>query len=101
MGVKAALAEAGTVLLEPVSLVTVTVPSALQGTVLTDLSGRRGRVVTTDVAGDGRARIVANVPEAELGRYVLDLRSITAGQAELAMSPDHYARVPKGTNATV
>lgn len=100
MGVKAALAEAGTVLLEPVSLVTVTVPSALQGTVLTDLSGRRGRVVTTDVVGDGRARIVANVPEAELGRYVLDLRSITAGQAELAMSPDHYARVPKGSNAT-
>ncbi|MFB6610718.1 elongation factor G [Agromyces sp. NPDC056379] len=99
IGVKAALAEAGTVLLEPVSLVTVTVPSELQGTVLTDLSGRRGRVTTTEVVGDGRARIVANVPEAELGRYVLDLRSITAGHAELTMSPDHYARVPGGARS--
>jgi elongation factor G len=99
MGVKAALAEAGTVLLEPVSLVTITVPSELQGTVLTDLSGRRGRVSATDVVGDGRARIVANVPEAELARYVLDLRSITGGRAELTMSADHYARVPGGAKA--
>ena len=99
IGVKAALAEAGTVLLEPVSLVTVTVPSELQGTVLTDLSGRRGRVTATDVVGDGRARIVAHVPEAELTRYVLDLRSITGGRAELTMSADHYARVPGGAKA--
>ncbi|MGW9631117.1 elongation factor G [Agromyces sp. NPDC055520] len=99
IGVKAALAEAGTVLLEPVSLVTVTVPSELQGTVLTDLSGRRGRVSATELADGGRARIVANVPEAELARYVLELRSITGGQAELTMSPDHYARVPGGVAA--
>ncbi|MFB9308305.1 elongation factor G [Agromyces hippuratus] len=99
IGAKAALAEAGTVLLEPVSLVTVTVPSDLQGTVLTDLSGRRGRVSATEVVGDGRARIVANVPEAELGRYVLDLRSITGGRAELTMSADHYAKVPSSAKA--
>ncbi|MGR0218440.1 elongation factor G [Agromyces sp. ZXT2-6] len=94
IGVKAALAEAGTVLLEPVSSVTVTVPSDLQGAVLTDLSGRRGRVHATEAADDGRARVVAHVPEAELARYVLDLRSITAGQAELTMAPDHYAKAP-------
>lgn len=99
MGMKAALAEAGTVLLEPVSSVTVTVPPDLQGAVLTDLSGRRGRVHATESADDGRARVVAHVPEAELARYVLDLRSITAGQAELTVTPDHYAKAPNHVRA--
>nr|WP_173921671.1 elongation factor G [Agromyces sp. Marseille-P2726] len=94
IGVKAALAEAGTVLLEPVSTVTVTVPPELQGTVLTDLSGRRGRVSATETADDGRARVVASVPEAELARYVLDLRSMTGGQAELTITPDRYVKAP-------
>jgi elongation factor G len=93
-GVRDALAAAGTVVLEPVSTVTVTVPGDLQGHVLTDLSGRRGRVVTTGVADDGRARIVASVPEAELGRYVLDLRALTGGQAELTITPDRYEPAP-------
>ena len=99
MGVKAALAEAGTIVLEPVSLVTVTVPSDLQGTVLTDLSGRRGRVSATESAEDGRARVVATVPEAELARYVLDLRSMTGGQAELTITPDRYAKAPSTAKA--
>lgn len=99
LGVKAALAEAGTVLLEPISIVTVTVPTDVQGTVLTDLSGRRGRVSATESADDGRARVVASVPEAELGRYVLDLRSMTGGQAELTITPDRYAKAPSSVKA--
>ncbi len=99
IGVKAALAEAGTVMLEPVSIVTVTVPAELQGTVLTDLSGRRGRVSATETADDGRARVVASVPEAELGRYVLDLRSMTGGQAELTITPDRYVKVTNAARA--
>lgn len=93
-GVKAALADAGTVLLEPVATVTVTVPPDHQGAVLTDLSGRRGRVSATELADDGRARLVATVPEAELGRYVLDLRSLTGGRAELTIRPAGYERTP-------
>lgn len=99
IGVKAALAEAGTVMLEPVSIVTVTVPAELQGTVLTDLSGRRGRVHATETTDDGRAKVVANVPEAELGQYVLDLRSMTGGRAELTIAPDRYARMPNAVKA--
>ena len=95
LGVKAALAEAGTVLLEPVSNVTVTVPAALQGPVLTDLSGRRGRVGATETADDGSARITATVPDAELARYVLDLRSLTGGRADLEIVPAHYERAPE------
>lgn len=93
-GVRAALADAGTVLLEPVATVTVTVPPEHQGAVLTDLSGRRGRVSATELADDGRARVVATVPEAELARYVLDLRSLTAGRADLTTAPAGYERAP-------
>jgi elongation factor G len=99
IGVKAALAEAGTVLLEPVSMVTVTMPAELMGTVLTDLSGRRGHVTATETMDDGRARVVATVPEAELARYVLDLRSMTGGQAELTVTPDRYAKAPAAAKA--
>ncbi|WP_129785346.1 elongation factor G [Promicromonospora panici] len=93
-GVRVALAEAGTVLLEPVATVTVTVPPDHQGAVLTDLSGRRGRVSATELADDGRARLVATVPEAELARYVLDLRSLTGGRAELTIQDAGYERAP-------
>lgn len=99
LGVKAALAQAGTVLLEPVSSVTVTVPAALQGPVLTDLSGRRGRVGATETGDDGSARISATVPDAELSHYVLDLRSLTGGQAELEIVPDRYERAPHRARA--
>lgn len=99
LGVKAALADAGTVLLEPVSIVTVTVPPELQGPVLTDLSGRRGRVNATETTDDGRTRVVARVPEAGLSRYVLDLRSLTGGQAELTMTPDRYERASSTVGA--
>jgi elongation factor G len=97
-GVKAALETAGTVLLEPVSTVIVTVPAALQGPVLTDLSGRRGRVTATDADDHGRTRIRATVPDAELGRYILDLRSLTGGQAELVITPDRYERAPRAAH---
>jgi len=67
--------------------------------VLTDLSGRRGRVSATESAEDGRARVVASVPEAELGQYVLDLRSMTGGQAELTITPGRYAKAPNSVKA--
>ena len=45
-------------------------------------------------------RIVASVPEAELGRYVLELRSLTGGQAQLTITPDRYERAP-GSDAKI
>ncbi|WHP16025.1 elongation factor G [Cellulomonas sp. ES6] len=89
-GVRAALASAGTVLLEPTLHVTVVVPSAAQGDVLGDLSGRRGRITATGTTDDGRVRIEAVVPEAEVVRYALDLRSLTGGHGELVLAPGEY-----------
>lgn len=93
-GLREALTSAGTQVLEPVSLVTVTVPNELQGDVLSDLSGRRGRISGSDVLPDGRSVIQAMVPEAELARYVLDLRSLTGGRGSFTAVHDHYDVVP-------
>jgi len=99
LGVKAALADAGTIVLEPVSIVTIVVPAHLQGPVLTDLSSRRAHVNATETTDDGDAHIMASVPEAELGRYVLELRSLTGGQGQLMITPDRYERAPEGSRS--
>lgn len=94
VGVRDALAAAGTTVLEPVSHVQVVTPQATQGDVMSDLSSRRGRITATTSLDDGDVLIEAAVPEAELGRYVLDLRSITGGRARLTMTHDHYEVCP-------
>ncbi|QAY62413.1 elongation factor G [Xylanimonas allomyrinae] len=90
LAVHEALAKAGTVVLEPVSAVTVTVPVAYQGAVMTDLAGRHGRVHDTRMTDAGDAVVIATVPDVELQRYVLDLRSLTQGYGQLTIEPDHY-----------
>jgi elongation factor G len=94
-GVREALVAAGTVVLEPISHVEVVVPASAQGDVMSDLSSRRGRITATTSLDDGTVRIEAAVPEAELGRYVLDLRSITGARAELTIAPDRYEVCPE------
>jgi elongation factor G len=66
-------------LLEPVQAVSVTVPDEYVGAVMSDLSGRRGRVTGTESVGGERSAVSAEVPEVELVRYAVDLRSLTAG----------------------
>ncbi|WP_282693769.1 elongation factor G-like protein EF-G2 [Streptomyces sp. CC208A] len=76
-------------LLEPVAEVRVLVPDEYVGAVMSDLSGRRGRVVGTDQAGPGRTVVRAEVPEIEIGRYAIDLRSVSHGTGRFDRS---YAR---------
>ncbi|WP_309056938.1 elongation factor G-like protein EF-G2 [Streptomyces sp.] len=66
-------------LLEPVAEVRVMVPDEYVGPVMSDLSGRRGRVLGTEQAGPGRTVVRAEVPEIEIGRYAIDLRSLSHG----------------------
>ena len=89
-----ASAQAGPVLLEPISLLEVTVPTALQGDVLGDLNSRRGRVQGTEQGDDGTSVVRALVPTAELSRYAIDLRSITGGRGRFSVTHDHYDPVP-------
>jgi len=94
MGLREAMAKAGPVVLEPVSLITVQVPSTLQGDVMGDLSSRRGRIAGTTALPDGSSEIQAMVPEAEVQRYVLDLRSLTGGRGTFTAVHDHYDVLP-------
>ncbi len=94
MGLKEAMAKAGAVVLEPVSLITVTVPQELQGDIMGDLSSRRGRIAGTDTTGSGLSQIQAMVPEGEISRYVMDLRSMTGGRGTFTAQFDHYDVLP-------
>ncbi|HWS57370.1 MAG TPA: elongation factor G [Actinotalea sp.] len=93
-GLREAMAKAGTVVLEPVAMVTVVVPSTLQGDVMGDLSARRGRIAGTEALDGGRHQIQAMVPEAEIARYVLDLRSLTGGRGTFTAERSHYDVMP-------
>jgi elongation factor G len=76
-------------LLEPVAEVSVLVGDDFVGAVMSDLSGRRGRVLGTEQTAGGRTVVRAEVPEIEIGRYAVDLRSLSHGTARFDRA---YAR---------
>ncbi|MGH9281997.1 MAG: elongation factor G, partial [Acidimicrobiales bacterium] len=95
LGFQEAMSKAGAVLLEPISLLEVTVPAAYQGDVMGDLNARRGRVQGTEVGNDGDQVIVAMVPTSEIQRYAIDLRSLTGGRGRFSVRHDHYDLLPQ------
>ena len=90
----AAMSEARPVVLEPVSAVDVRVPGECLGDVIGDLSSRRAIVQGTDTGNYGIQHVRALVPESELVRYAIDLRSITGGRGAFTATHDHYAVLP-------
>ncbi|MCX4879511.1 elongation factor G-like protein EF-G2 [Streptomyces sp. NBC_00847] len=76
-------------LLEPVAEVTILVGDEYVGAVMSDLSGRRGRVLGTEQTTGSRTLVRAEVPEIEIGRYAVDLRSLSHGTARFDRA---YAR---------
>ena len=69
-------------------------PSDLLGDVMGDLNSRRGKVQGTEQGDDGEQVIYALVPESELLRYAIDLRSLTGGRGRFAIAHDHYDVLP-------
>ena len=94
LGFREALAKASPVLLEPISWIEVTVPSAYQGDVMGDLNARRGRVQGTAPRESGEHVVRALVPTSEILRYAIDLRSITGGWGRFRTGHDHYDLLP-------
>ena len=84
---------ANPVLLEPIMNLKVYVEERNLGDVMSDLSGRRGRISGQNPIGGGIVEIDAQVPQAELLRYAIDLRSITAGTGSFELEFDHYAPI--------
>lgn len=85
-----AMKKAGPILLEPVMNLTVFVESKYLGDIMSDLSGKRGKILGQDTLGSGIDEIRAQVPQSELMKYAVDLRSITSGTGSFEVSFDHY-----------
>jgi elongation factor G len=94
MGFKKAFEDSRPCLLEPIMLVTITVPDEYMGDIIGDLNSRRGRVLGAEPKGVGQQTIKANVPLSEMLRYAPDLRSMTQGRGDFEMELAHYDEVP-------
>jgi len=93
MGIKEAVKKANPVILEPVMKVDVTVPPDYLGSVVGDITSRRGRVVTIDERNDAKY-VVAHVPLGEMFGYATNLRSMTQGRGYYHMEFLQYAPAP-------
>lgn len=93
MAFKKGFMEAKPILLEPIMRLEVTVPEEYMGDIIGDLNKKRGKILGMEP--DGKNQIVkALVPQAELAKYAIDLRSMTQGRADFEMAFDHYEEVP-------
>ena len=96
LALRDAATRAGTCLLEPLDEVEVLVADGLIGTVMGDLSARRGKVLGSDPADEpGMVVVRAHVPQLELRRYAADLRSLSHGSASFTRAFARYERVPE------
>jgi elongation factor G len=91
---KDAAAKAQVLLLEPVDEVTVLVADDYVGAVMSDLSSRRGRVLGTEPVPGGRTLVKAEIPELEVTRYAIDLRSMSHGTGSFTRSYLRYEPLP-------
>jgi len=95
---RAALRDAATKahvqLLEPVDDVSVLIPDEYVGAVMSDMSSRRGRVLGTEPVPGGRTLVKAEVPELEIIRYAIDLRSMSHGTGSFTRSYLRYEPLP-------
>mgnify|MGYP001476701866 FL=1 len=90
---KDAVKKAGAVVLEPMMKVEVVCPEDFMGTVIGDLSSRRGKVQGTELRGELQG-VQSEVPLSEMFGYATDVRSLTEGRATFTMEFSTYADVP-------
>ncbi len=95
MAFKDGMRKASPVLLEPMMAVEVETPEDYAGTVMGDLSSRRGMLQGMDDMVGGGKVIKAEVPLAEMFGYATNLRSLTQGRATYTMECKHYSEAPK------
>ena len=101
LALKDAVDKASPMLLEPVDEVDVLVPDDYVGAVMSDLSSRRGRVLGTEPVGVGRTLVKAEIPELEIVRYAIDLRSVSHGTGSFTRSYLRHEPLPSHLAAKV
>jgi elongation factor G len=101
LALKDAVDKAQPLLLEPVDEVSVLVPDDYVGAVMSDLSSRRGRVLGTEPVGVGRTLVKAEIPELEIIRYSIDLRSLSHGTGSFTRQYVRHEPLPSHLAAKV
>ncbi|WP_166350534.1 elongation factor G-like protein EF-G2 [Phytoactinopolyspora limicola] len=94
LALREAAAAAGVSLLEPFDQVSILVNDDDVGTVMSDLSSRRGHVLGTEAVGQGRSLIKADVPQTGLVRYAIELRAMSHGTATFTREFARYEAMP-------
>ncbi len=94
LALKDAAAKQATALLEPIVRLVIDVPDDHVGAVIADVSTRRGHITGTTSLAGGRSQVTAEVPEAEVSRYAIDIRSITHGTGEFTRTDSGFAPIP-------
>jgi len=97
---KKGLSQGQPILLEPIMNMRVTVPEEFTGDIISDLNTKRARVQGMNPAG-GLNVIEAQVPQAEILRYAIDLKSITQGRGSYTVEFSHYEEVPSHVSQKV
>lgn len=100
MALKEAAKKCNPVLLEPIMSVEVIAPSEYLGSVMGDISSRRGQIKDQEERGNAVA-VTAFIPLSEMFGYATDLRSFTQGRGSYSMQFDHYSDVPKSISEKV
>ena len=100
MAFKDAMQKAGSILLEPIMKVEVTMPEEYMGDVIGDINSRRGRIEGMDDLGGGKI-VRAYVPLSEMFGYSTDLRSKTQGRGNYSMFFEKYEPVPKSVQEKI
>jgi len=94
MAFKKGAAQADPVLLEPIMDIEVIVLKEYMGDIIGDLNSKRGRIMGMEESSTGKQGIKAKVPQAEIFKYAIDLRSITQGRGTFIVKFSHYEEVP-------
>jgi elongation factor G len=94
MAFKKGAAQANPVLLEPIMDIEVIVPKEYMGDIIGDLNSKRGKIMGMEESSTEKQVIKAKIPQAEIFKYAIDLRSITQGRGTFTVKFSHYEEVP-------
>jgi elongation factor G len=88
-------------ILEPIYKVHVSTPNDYVGAIIGDLNKRRGLIEGIEVVSEDEQQVVAQVPQAELATYILDLNALTQAQASYTMEFVQYQEVPEANQKKI